>query len=134
MGIQQIGSVFVQVSQLERSIAFYKEGLGLRCRGIEDMGEGKRGATLFFDPHPEHASLLTLAETSDPISTSAMHHFNLKCSNARGLHVILQTRGYRVSELETWESRWNKHIMFDVTDPDGHVLNLIEMIPIEAAK
>ncbi|GIO34545.1 MULTISPECIES: VOC family protein [Paenibacillus] len=134
MGIQQIGSVFIPVSRLERSIAFYSEGLGLTCRGIEDWGGGKRGATLFFNPHPEHAALLTLAETDEPIAASTRNLFNFKCVDARGLHAMMQTQGYRVSELETWDSPWNKHVMFDVVDPDGRMLNLIEMIPIEVFK
>jgi catechol 2,3-dioxygenase-like lactoylglutathione lyase family enzyme len=134
MPIQQIGGVFVPVTQLERSILFYTKTLGLICRGIEDWGDGKRGATLFFDPHPEHAALLTLAETKDPISAQANLNFNFKCSEARELHAALQAKGCRVTDLETWDSPWNHHIMFDAFDPDGHRINLIEMVPIGALK
>jgi lactoylglutathione lyase len=92
MRIQQIGGVFIPVSNLERSISFYTEGLGLVCRGIEDWGEGKRGATLFFDPHPEYAALLTLAETNDPTAVASRPSFNFKCSNARELQAALHTQ------------------------------------------
>lgn len=48
MAVSGLGTVFVYVGQLERSIDFYKK-VGLKARGIEDWGIGKRGATLFFN-------------------------------------------------------------------------------------
>jgi lactoylglutathione lyase len=133
MPVQQIGGIFVPVSNLERSIEFYTQMLGFVSRGIEDWGDGRRGATLFCDPHPENAALLTLAETQDPISTYKPN-FNIKCADVTSMHAILEAHGCKVTELETWDSPWNHHVMFDVVDPDGHMVNLIEMIPIEAVK
>jgi len=130
MPVQQIGSLFVPVSRLEQSIEFYTGMLGLVCRGIEDWGEGSRGATLFFDPHPDHAALLTLAEMKEPIPVSDRPWFNLACSKVSELHGALQAKGCRVSGLETWDSPWNHHVMFDVSDPDGQRINLIEMVPV----
>lgn len=132
MPIQQIGSLFVPVSDLERSIEFYTQTLGLICRGIEDWGDGNRGATLFFDPHPQHAALLSLVETKGPVSLSGRPGFNLTCSDVPGLHAALKEQGCRVTDLETWDSPWNHHVMFDVFDPDGHIINLIEMVPLAA--
>lgn len=43
MPIQQIGGLFVPVSNLERSIQFYTEILGLVCRGIEDWETATEG-------------------------------------------------------------------------------------------
>ncbi|AEI43445.1 VOC family protein [Paenibacillus mucilaginosus] len=131
MPIQRIGSIFLPVSDLERSIAFYSE-LGLVSRGMEDWGDGRRGATLFCDPHPEHAALLTLAEVSDPPAAWDHSVMCLNCSDVTGMHTELQGRGVRVTELETWDSPWNHHVMFDVYDPDGHRVNLIEMVPVTA--
>lgn len=131
MSIQKIGSLFIQVSQLERSIAFYRDSLGLVCRGIENWGDGRRGATLFFDPHPDHAALLTLEEVEQVNASSLVcPSFNLTCENASELHQNLLKKGVRVTELETWESPWNRHLMFNAIDPDGHQVHLIEMIPL----
>lgn len=134
MPIQQIGSLFIQVSNLEQSISFYSDILGLVCRGIEDWGDGKRGATLFCDPHPDQAALLSLAETKGPIPVLTQPLFNFKCSDVPALHEALKVKGCRVTDLETWDSAWNHHVLFDVFDPDGNMINLIEMVPIEASQ
>lgn len=131
MSIQQIGSLFIQVSDLDRSISFYTTTLGLVCRGIENWGDGKRGATLFFDPHPQQAAFLTLVEKTDSAITSLERPmFNLICKDAKRLHESLTAQGGQVTPLKAWESPWNRHLMFDVTDPDGHPISLIEMIPL----
>ncbi|XEC94325.1 VOC family protein [Paenibacillus tarimensis] len=130
MPVQQIGGVFIPCGNIERSITFYTENLGLVCRGIEDWGDGKRGATLFCNPHPENAALLTLAEMKEPFQAIEPPLFNLKCSNVPELYKTLKEKGCRVTDLETWDSPWNHHVMFDVFDPDGHMINLIEMMPI----
>lgn len=134
MSIQQIGGVFIPVSNLERSILFYTENLGLVCRGIEDWGDGNRGATLFCDPHPEHAALLSLAELKEPIPVFNRPIVGFKCSDVPEMHTALKVKGCRVTELETWDSPWNHHEMFDVFDPDGHMINLIKMVPVAAAQ
>ncbi|NOU98079.1 VOC family protein [Paenibacillus sp. LMG 31456] len=130
MPIQQIGGLFISVSNLERSISFYTETLGLVCRGIEDWGDGKRGATLFCNPHPDHAALLSLAEVKGPFTVIDRPMFNFKCSDVPSMHKAIKAKGYRVTEMVTWDSPWNKHVMFDLFDPDGNLVNLIEMVPI----
>ncbi|MDQ1909690.1 VOC family protein [Paenibacillus sp. GD4] len=132
MHIQQIGSVFITVSNLERSVLFYTETLGLTCRGIEDWGDGKRGATLFFNPHPPNAALLTLAEQQGEFDSQRKSSFNFKCKNAPEFYESLQSKGCRVTALETWNSPWNHHVMFDLYDPDDNKINVIEMVPVIA--
>jgi len=132
MMTKQIGSIFIPVKELERSISFYTEMLGLVCRGIEDWGGGNRGATLFFQPHPESGTLLTLAELKEPIPVISFPSFNIKCEDVRTLQKDLHSRGCRVSNIETWDSEWNHHVLFDLFDPDGHMISLIEITPIAA--
>ncbi|MDF2651063.1 MAG: hypothetical protein K0Q73_6868 [Paenibacillus sp.] len=130
MPVQQIGGVFIPVSNLEKSITFYTETLGLVCRGIEDWGIDSRGATLFCNPHPQNAALLSLAEMKGSFQAYDHPIFNLKCSDVSEMHKSLKAIGCRVTELETWDSPWNLHVLFDIFDPDGHRINLIEMAPI----
>ncbi|MCQ6563547.1 VOC family protein [Paenibacillus mendelii] len=136
MAIQHIGSLFIPVSELERSITFYTEVLGLVCRGIEDWGDGSRGATLFCDPHPEQAALLSLAEVKEKEKVTANPRplLNFKCIQVPEMHARLKALGCRVTDLESWDSPWNHHVLFDVFDPDGHRINLIEMVPVADAQ
>jgi lactoylglutathione lyase len=134
MPIQQIGGLFIPVSNLERSIVFYTDILGLVCRGIEDWGDGSRGATLFCNPHPEHGTLLSLAEMKGPIQVVERPLIGFKCINVPEMYAELKVKGCRVTDLETWDSPWNHHILFDVFDPDGHMINLIDMVPIADAQ
>ncbi|AZN42713.1 VOC family protein [Paenibacillus albus] len=129
MTLKHVGSIFIPVSSLEQSIAWYTERLGLVCRGIEDWGGGSRGATLFFQPHPEHAALLSLAERMEPIQTEDFPRFNFQCDDAETLHAELQATNGRVTELELWDSEWNHHVLFDVFDPDGNRINIIQVTP-----
>ncbi|MEF3306359.1 VOC family protein [Paenibacillus sp. GYB003] len=132
MAVKLLGSIFIPVSRLEASIAFYTEHLQLRCRGIEDWGDGERGATLFVNNPPAGAAMVTLAERKEPFHVSDRPLFNFSCGDVEEMHRTLQARGCRVTELVAWDSPWNRHLMFDVYDPDGHPINLIEMIPIVA--
>lgn len=130
MTTKQIGGVFIPVSSLERSIAWYTEHLGLVSRGIEDWGGGSRGATLFFQPHSEHAALLSLAERKERIqATEDFPRFNLQCDDAESLHANLSASNSQVTELEIWDSEWNHHVLFDVFDPDGNRVNIIQVTP-----
>lgn len=126
MPVIDVGTVFVGVSSLERSIAFYTEALELVCRGIEDWGDGRRGATLFFST--PGSTLFTLAEKKH-VQVYKEPVFNLTCTDACRLHQRLQEEGYQVTELEQWDTEWNNHYLFDLIDPDGHMIALIEMNP-----
>lgn len=119
-----IGTIFIHVTVLEKSIEFYTKLLGLSSRGIEDWGEGRRGATLFFD----HASvpMVTLVEVREVVKFEQAY-FNLNCTAIEEMYQLFKDSGYKVTELEQWESDWNNHVLFDVKDPDGNVINLIEM-------
>jgi len=62
-----IGTIFIQVTVLEKAIEFYTHMLGLSSRGIEVWGEGKRGATLFFG-HTA-APMVTLVEVNEVVKS-----------------------------------------------------------------
>lgn len=127
MGVQSLGSVFVRVTNLENSIPFYS-ALGLHCRGIENWDPG-RGATFFFNQNHDGWPLLTLIETDD---VQVLDHpaYNLNSTNVRDMHRDLELSGYKLKPLEEWTSPWNHHVMFDVCDPDGHMINIIEVTPV----
>ncbi|MGZ9584883.1 VOC family protein [Paenibacillus marinisediminis] len=121
MGIQFLGAVFIRVSNLDVSIPFYSDVLGLQLRDVEQWDEG-RGANYFIS---EHSPLLTLIETDEhqPLKYPA---FNLNCSNVTELYDLFKQRGIQVGDLNNWSSEMHVHQDFDVYDPDGNPINLIE--------
>lgn len=130
MTVNFLAGVFLPVSNLERSVDFYTKELGLRCRGIERWGES-RAATLFTHPDKDDYGMLCLEETAGKIVPAPKPFFNLNVSGVEALHKSLHNRFIRVSDLEVWDSPWNTHMMFDVYDPDGHPINLVEWAPKE---
>ncbi|HET7579277.1 MAG TPA: VOC family protein [Bacillales bacterium] len=125
MAVSGLGTVFVYVSQLERSIDFY-EKVGLKARGIEDWGNCKRGATLFFNKD-QQPPMLTLWETED-VHTHNKPLLNFDCEGIIDFHKKLKSSGWRVGELERWDSEWNHHVGFDALDPDGNTIGFLEII------
>ncbi|REE83875.1 hypothetical protein A8990_11654 [Paenibacillus taihuensis] len=129
MGAQSLGAIFIRVTNLENSIPFYS-ALGLRFRGIEEWDPG-RGATFFLAPDHDGFPLMTLIE-SDQVQVVDYPSYNLNSTHVRDMYRDLELSGYKLKPIEEWTSPWNHHIMFDVQDPDGHLINIIEVIPIQA--
>ncbi|MBD3922064.1 VOC family protein [Paenibacillus sp. PR3] len=127
MGAQSLGAVFIRVTNLENSIPFYS-ALGLRFRGIEEWNPG-RGATFFLAPDHDGFPLMTLIE-SDQVQVLEFPSYNLNATHVKDMYRDLELSGYKLKPIEEWTSPWNHHIMFDVCDPDGHMINIIEVIPI----
>jgi lactoylglutathione lyase len=125
MSVLNLGTVFIYVCNLEKSIQFYTKVLGLISRGIEDWGNGEKGATLFFN-NPDGKPMITLVETENVQSTEKPL-FNLNCEEVEAIYTKIKEDGYRVTELIRWESEWNNHLHFDVFDPDYNAINLIEI-------
>lgn len=125
-----IGAIFMRVTDLERSIDFYTTQLGFKLRDTE-VWDGTRAANLFTGKD----LLLTLIEEDD-VQVLQYPLYNLVTENVREMYTNLKQRGYSVTELEQWDSERNHHLYFDVSDPDGHPVNIIEIKPIlaESAK
>lgn len=122
MSVNFLGAVFLRISDLEKSIEFYSDVLGLKLRDVEQWDNG-RGANYIIS---ENSPLLTLIETDENLQVQNHPTFNLNCSNIVELHEKLIGQGLKVGELNKWSSEINVHIDFDIYDPDGNAINLIE--------
>jgi lactoylglutathione lyase len=129
MPVHFLGAIFIRVTNLERSIDFYSNILGIRFRGIEHWNPG-RGATFFLHPDQDVWPLMTLIEV-EKVQTLEYPAFNLNSTNVVEMQATLQSLGFHVSNLEEWTASVNHHIMFDIHDPDGHPINIIEVIPLK---
>jgi predicted enzyme related to lactoylglutathione lyase len=125
--IKKIGAIFLRVSSLDNSIDFYQNQLGLTLRDVENWGN-ERQANFFVG---ENGPLLLTLIESDRVQVLEKPIFNLVAANATNMYKSLKGNGHKVTDLEEWTSEWNHHIYFDLFDPDGHALNIIEMQPVE---
>ncbi|WP_166239692.1 VOC family protein [Paenibacillus turpanensis] len=119
--VTKLGAVFVQVSDLDQSVRFYSEVLKLQLRNIENWEDG-RGANYKIG---SDGPLLTLLEKVNP-QRLQQPAFNLCCENIVEGYEALKSQGVNVGPLNQWSSDQNDHIDFDVFDPDGNAINLIE--------
>jgi len=121
MKVTGLGTVFLRVSNLENSIEFYSKILQLELQGIEQWEVG-RGASYIISPN---SPLLTLIESND-FQSLHVPSFNLNCSHILEIYDELKTKGINVGSVNRWSSERNDHIDFDIFDPDGNSINLIE--------
>lgn len=122
MKIKELGTVFIRVSDLDRAVTFYSEVMNFQLRNIEQWDDG-RGANYIF---PNQTILLTLIEQTEDFQPLKQPSFNLFCQDIKEQYEQLKQNGIQVSELQIWSSEWNDHIDFDIFDPDGNAINLIE--------
>lgn len=131
MPITKLGTVFIQIANIERSLDFYCGLLGLDQGTIqrEEWDNGQKAATLFLNY--KGAPLITLVQ-SESAQADGKRLINLQCTDVEQVHRALKEKGFRLSNIADWKSEWNQHYHFDVYDPDGNVINVIEMIKLEA--
>ncbi|WMT39617.1 VOC family protein [Paenibacillus sp. D2_2] len=125
MKVKDLGTIFIRVSNLDEALPFYSEVLGLQLRDVEQWDDG-RGANYKF---PNQSTLLTLIEVGESLEPSKQPNFNLVCSNILEAYEELKSKGIIVGSLNQWSSDWNDHFDFDIFDPDGNSINLIEWTP-----
>lgn len=139
LGIRGFSHVCVRVSDLERSLAFYRDGLGLRVifdvsldgPGLDAVtaGSGTRGRMVgcLVPGSGVTVELLQLPAPADaaPRSRPATGYTNisLTVSDLDAAHRALEERGLRPLQrpVEVGGVR-----MFFVADPDGTPIELIE--------
>lgn len=125
MSIRKIGGVFLRVKNLKKSLEFYTNFLGMEVAFTEEW-DGTPEANL---KTTEQNLFLTLIEQNE-VQVLKEPVFNLVTDDAIAMHTALKESDFNVTEVENWTSDYNHHVLFDVYDPDGHALNIIEVQPI----
>jgi len=130
----RIGHVAVSVSDLDRSISFYRDNFGFECaekihKDEEDVFEicilKKDGIVLElfcfpgFNPLPEYRRYL-----KSDIRTLGVKHFAFEVSDARKKYEELKDRGIElVTDIEVLD---NGMKYFFIKDTDGIFIEIIE--------
>jgi lactoylglutathione lyase len=111
--VRRLNVVYLYVSEMERSLAFYRDLLGIPLEGDDDWHEASLGGTRFA-LHRTH-------EGVGPLSAGTIH-VNLEVADLDAATRLLRTAGVAVEE--TMREDWGAASR--VVDPDGYELFLFQ--------
>ncbi len=111
--VRRLNVVYLYVSEMERSLGFYRDLLGIPLEGDEDWQEASLGETRF--------ALHLAHEGIGPLSAGSVH-VNLEVADLDAATERLHTAGVEVEE--TMREDWGAAAR--ITDPDGYELYLFQ--------
>ena len=121
--ITGVAHIALWVHDIERSRAFYKDFLGFGEPYRLDNPDGSLALTFikvndrqYLELFPEKAA-----------STDRLNHISFETDDAEGLRSYLAARGIQVPDKVTKARIGN--LGFNVTDPDGHTVELTQYTP-----
>lgn len=128
--ISRVGHVVLRVRDVEESLAFYGDALGLHEVGRGDFGEGLMVFLSTGDSH--HDLALVQGEAAAPRGPIGLHHFAFKIGDSLDELVAaktdLEARGIVVHA--TFDFRVSKALI--LSDPDDNTVELyVDMHPEE---
>ena len=119
------GHICLFVSDLERSLDFYCNQLGFTKMFEEDYPQFHlHNVYLRIGPSQFIELFGNLPEIDS--SKASIKHFCLHVDDARKAHAELSARGLPVSDVRVGGA---KCVMFNLTDPDGNVIEIMELTP-----
>ncbi|WP_421783991.1 lactoylglutathione lyase [Kiloniella litopenaei] len=120
----------IRVRDLDRSVAFYRDALGMTEFRREDYPEGQ--FTLSFMGYSE-ATTIELTYNYAPVEYthgSGFGHIALAVSNINAVCERLTSMGVKISRqpgpMAYRASSGNRDVIAFITDPDGYQIELIE--------
>lgn len=121
--VQELGHVSLFVKDLEASIRFYRDILGLR-----DVGRGKNGRIAFFSAGPHHHDLsIEVARTDGPErprGAPGLYHIAFQVGTTREA-LDAARRWVETHRLTPFgEMDGKESASFSIRDPDGHEIEL----------
>lgn len=108
-----VGHVVLRVSEVTQAAAFYRS-LGMRA-----VVERKEIAILEL----RGGTHLLLFKAKSKPRAGAVRSFDFMVDDADAFHDALQARGVIMTPVR--DDRLSGHRMFELTDPDGHVLTVL---------
>jgi len=111
--VSKINVVYLYVSEMERSLGFYRDVLGVPLQGDGDWQEASLGGTRFA-LHRTHEGI-------GPLSSGTVH-VNLEVADVDAAAERWSAAG--VDVRETMRDEWGSAL--ELTDPDGYRLYLFQ--------
>ena len=111
--VSRLNVVYLYVSEMERSLRFYRDLLGIPLEGDGDWQEASVGGTRF--------ALHLAHEGIGPLSSGSVH-VNLEVADLETATERLRAAGVAVEE--TMRDDWGAAA--GITDPDGYELHLFQ--------
>jgi lactoylglutathione lyase len=111
--VRKLNVVYLYVSDMERSLRFYRDVLGIPLEGDGDWQEAALGGTRFA-LHRSHEGIGKLS--------SGTVHIDLEVANVEAASERLRNLGLAVTEV--MRDEWGAAVQ--VLDPDGYELYLFQ--------
>ena len=111
--VSRVSVVYLYVSDMDRSLRFYRDLLGIPLEGDDDWTEATLGGTRFA----LHATREGIGEVS-----SGTIHVSLEVADADAAAERLRAQG--VETRETMRDEWGTAL--EVVDPDGYRIYLFQ--------
>jgi lactoylglutathione lyase len=114
VGVSNISVVYLYVRDMERSLAFYRDLLGIPLEGDEHWVETTFPGGTRFALHAVHEGIGELSSGTVNIS--------LEVEDAGAAAALLRERGAEVRDAvrDSWGT------VVDVVDPDGYIVSLFQ--------
>jgi catechol 2,3-dioxygenase-like lactoylglutathione lyase family enzyme len=143
MGVQRLSHVGICVSDLERSVAFYRDALGFAVLSEIEVGGPDAEQLLDLDPVALRATYLerdgtriellrfdepgeTGAPGPHPINRLGLTHLSFRVADLELVAAAVETAGGRILKTSRIDnSRFGMSAVF-VTDPDGLRIELLQ--------
>ena len=127
-----ISFITIAVDDLDRSVAFYRDGLGLATKGIVGT-EFENGAVAFFNLQPGLKLALwprksLAADSGVPLQPASATEFSLAHnvgSRAEVDALLLQARGAGAKIVKPAEATFYGGYAGYFQDPDGHLWEIV---------
>jgi catechol 2,3-dioxygenase-like lactoylglutathione lyase family enzyme len=122
--ISKLGHIVLQVSDLERSTAFYTQILGFKVSDVypEEM---MPGGMVFLRCNTDHHCVALVGAAASAASNKELHHFAFEVSTlAEVVHARDRLRAYNVKIDFEGRRRAGCQIAVEFRDPDNHSVEI----------
>jgi lactoylglutathione lyase len=125
--VTEIMGPAIRVSDVKKSIDFYRDGLGMAVRG--EFGAGATLETMLVAGNKPESPMLILLSAKAPAEPSVITHGNgygrlvVRVSQIGGIVLRLHGKGYAATEPRAVAGLY---CMAMATDPDGYKIEMVE--------